>query len=140
MASTPYQTTDTIAPTGVYHIQVPVFAASAITNADELTDWIPGHYFTIEKVEFVCVTPITTGGKTATMKPYIDGVVVPGTATAVAGTKAKGVVTTAYVASGTPLIGTPTSKVKLTASAVTAFVEGAGYWNVTIRRIDGRPA
>jgi len=135
--STPYQFVSSDDQPGVYSHQVPVFAASAIANADELTDFIPGHNFEVIKVEFVCVTPITTAAKTATLTPYIDAVAVPGVATAVAGTKAKGVVSTAYVASGAKLYGSATSKLKLTASAVTAFVEGAGYWNVTLRNLGG---
>lgn len=135
--STPYQTIVNDDQPGMYVMTVPVFAASAITNADELTDFIPGHPFEITGIEFVCVTAITTGAKTAILKPYIDGVVVPGTATAVAGTKAKGVVSTAFVASGSKLYGTATSKLKLTASSVTAFTEGAGYWAVHIRNLGG---
>ena len=129
--STPYVTTITPGQVDYYEVTIPVFAASAIANADELTDWIPGHNFEILGIDFVCVTAITTGSKTATIKPYIDTVVVPGTATAVAGTKAKGVVSTAFRCDPTTrLYGSATSKVKLTASAVTAFTEGAGYWVV----------
>jgi hypothetical protein len=135
--STPYQTVISDDQPGMYVMTVPVFAASAIANADELTDFIPGHPFEITGIEFVCVTPITTAAKTALLKPYIDGTVVPGTATAVAGAIAKGVVKTAFVASGAKLYGSATSKIKLTASSVTAFVEGAGYWAVHIRNLGG---
>lgn len=137
MSSTPYQTVAYDDQPGMYVMTVPVFAASAIANGDELTDFIPGHPFEVTGIEFVCVTPITTAAKTATLKPYIDGTVVPGTATAVAGTKAKGSVSTAFVASGSKLYGSATSKLKLTASSVTAFVEGAGYWAVHIRNLGG---
>lgn len=137
MAGTPQVVTQVITDPNYYSIQVPVFAATAITNGNELTDFVPGHPFEVMKVEFVAITPITTAAKTATMKPYIDGVVVPGTATAVAGTIAKGVVKTAYVASGVKLYGSSTSKLVLTASAVTAFAEGAGFWNVTLRDLGG---
>lgn len=140
MASTPYATTINDDQPGAYSVSIPVFAASAITNGDELTDWVPGHPFEVLGVEFVCVTPITTAAKTATIKPYIDGTVVPGTATAVAGTKAKGVVTTAFVASGSKLYGSATSKIKLTASSVTAFVEGAGFWVLKLRNLGGASA
>lgn len=135
--STPYQTVINDDQPGMYVMNVPVFAAAAIANADELTDFIPGHPFEVTGIEFVCITPITTAAKTAILKPFIDGVAVPGTATAVAGAKAKGVVSTAFVASGAKLYGTATSKLKLTASAVTAFVEGAGYWAVHIRNLGG---
>jgi len=137
MASTPYavSVSQALAP-DIIPITIPVFAASAITNADELTDYIPGFNFEVVAIQFVCVTAITTGSKTVTINPYIDAVIVPGTATAVAGTKAKGVVSTAWTATpGTKLYGSATSKLKLTCSSVTAFTEGAGYWVVQIRNI-----
>ena len=139
MANTPYVTTVNDDQPGAYAMQVPVFAASAIANADELTSLKVGHPFEVLGIEFVCVTPITTAAKTATIKPYISGTVVPGTATAVAGTKAKGVVTVAFVASGAKLQGTATDTLSLTCSAVTAFTEGAGYWNVRLRNLGGNP-
>lgn len=137
MASTPYQTIGYDDQPGLYSIQVPVFAAAAITNGNELTDYIPGHPFEVVGVEFVTVTPITTGSKTAICKPYIGSTVVPGVATAVAGTKAKGVVSVAFAASGDKLFGGPTDKLSLTCSSVTAFAEGAGYWNVRLRNLGG---
>lgn len=138
MAGTPQVVTKNITQPGHNTITVPVFAASAIANADELTDYIPGFPFEVEKVDFVTVTPITTGSKTATLTPYIDGVAVPGTLTALAGAQAKGVVANVFKQNiyNIPQ-GTATSKLKLTASAVTAFTEGAGYWLVTLRDLGG---
>jgi len=135
MPSTPYASSGVNRFPGAYMLTVPVFAASAITNADELTDFVPGHAFKVLSVDFVTVTPITTAAKTATVTPYIDGTAVPGVVLTVAGTKAKGVVTSSTAAT-TPLLGTATSKLKLTASAVTAFVEGAGYFVVHIQNMD----
>lgn len=139
MANTPYVNTINDDQPGGYEIQVPVFACTAIANADELTNLKIGHPFEVLGIDFVCVTPITTSGKTATIKPYISGTVVPGTATAVAGTKAKGVVTVAFQASGAKLQGSATDTLSLTCSAVTAFAEGAGYWNVRLRNLGGSP-
>ena len=135
MPSTPYAVSVNIGSSpDVVPVSIPVFAASAIANADELTDYIPGFNFEIVGVDFVCVTPITTAAKTATITPYIDAVAVPGCTLVVAGTKAKGVVT--YGSAPTAKVyGGPTSKIKLTASAVTAFVEGAGYLVLKIRNI-----
>jgi len=138
MAGTPQVVTKNLTQPGHNTITVPVFAASAIANADELTDYIPGFPFEVEKVDFVTVTPITTGGKTATLTPYIDGVAVPGTLTALAGAQAKGVVANVFKQNAYNIPqGTATSKLKLTASAVTAFTEGAGYWLVTLRDLGG---
>ena len=137
MASTPYVVNVSVGNTpDIIPITIPVFAASAIANADELTDWVPGFNFEVVDIKFVAVTPITTAAKTATINPYIDTVVVPGTATAVAGAKAKGVVSQAWAYNpANRLFGSTTSKLKLTCSAVTAFVEGAGYWVVQIRNL-----
>ena len=135
MSSTPYQTTVGVANPDIFFVTIPVFAASAITNADELIDYIPGFNFQVVKIDFVTVTPITTSGKTATINPKIDGTVVPGTATALAGTQAKGVVANVWTSSTTPTYGGPTSKLKITASSVTAFTEGAGYFLVQLHNI-----
>ena len=136
MPSTPYvNTIQNAGGTDLSIFQIPVFAASAITNADEITDNVFGSNFQVIKIDFVCVTPITTGSKTATITPYIDGVAVPGTVTPLAGTKAKGVVTNVFTASLSATYGSNVSKFRLTASAVTAFTEGAGYFNVYLRNI-----
>jgi hypothetical protein len=138
MAGTPQVVTKNLTQPGHHSMQVIVFAASAIANADELTDYIPGYPFEVEKIDFVTVTPITTAAKTATLTPYIDGVAIPGTITALAGTKAKGVVTNVFQNNVyNRMEGTATSKLKLTASAVTAFAEGAGYWSVVLRDLGG---
>lgn len=133
MAGTPQVVSQIIKEPYYQTITVPVFAASAIANADELTDYVFGFPYEIIKIDFVAVTPITTSAKTATITPYIDGVAVPGTVTALAGTVAKGVVKNVFTATGLPTYGTSASKFKLTASAVTAFAEGAGYFVITFR-------
>ncbi|MEN6337357.1 MAG: hypothetical protein ABFE01_24135 [Phycisphaerales bacterium] len=135
MASTPYATSviQGSAP-NVVPITIPIYAMSAIVAGDELTDWVPGFNFEIVGLDFVCVTPITTAAKAATITPYIDAVAVPGCAVTVSGTKAKGVVT----AGSTPtsrVFGNAASKIKLTGSAVTTFSEGAGYLLLKIRNI-----
>lgn len=133
MAGTPQVVSQVIKEPYYQTMTVPVFACSAITNADELTDFVFGFPYEISKIDFVTVTAITTDSKTATITPYIDGVAVPGTVTALAGTKAKGVVTNVFTATGLPTYGSSTSKFKLTASSVTAFAEGAGYFVITLR-------
>ena len=133
--STPYATNVSVgsAP-DVIPVTIPIFAMSAIVNGDELTDYIPGFNFEIVGIDHVTVTPITTAAKTALITPTIDAVAVPGCTLTVAGTKAKGVVTYG-VAPTAKLYGTATSKIKITASAVTAFVEGAGYFVLKLRNV-----
>lgn len=142
MPSTPYAVSVGVAAyPDIIPITIPVFAASAITNADELITYTPGFNFEVVKIDFVCVTPITTAAKTATINPKIGSTVIPGTAVALAGTKAKGVVTNVWSSSfqldpkATRTFGGPTDTLSITASAVTAFVEGAGYFLVQIRNI-----
>ena len=133
MAGTPQIVSQVIKEPYYQTMTVPVFAASAIANADELTDYIFGFPYEVIKIDFVAVTPITTAAKTATLTPYIDGVAVPGTVTALAGAVAKGVVKNVFTATGLPTYGTSVSKFKLTGSSVTAFAEGAGYFVITFR-------
>jgi hypothetical protein len=138
MAGTPQVVTKAITQPGHNTFTVAVFAASAIANADEITDFIPGFPFEVEKIDFHTITPITTGGKTATLTPYIDGVAIPGTVTALAGAQAKGVIAPIFRNNVyNRLEGTATSKLKLTGSAVTAFTEGAGEWIITLRDLGG---
>lgn len=136
MASTPYQTSvsQTVLPT-VIPVTIPVFACSAITNADELTSYTPGFNFEVVKIDFVTVTPITTTGKTATFTPKIGSTAIPGTSTALAGAQAKGAVVNVWTPSSAKTYGKATDTLSLTASAVTAFAEGAGYFVVQLRNI-----
>lgn len=142
MASTPYATSVGVgAYPDIVTFTIPVFAASAITNADELTTYLPGFNFEIIKIDWVTVTPITTAAKTATFTPKIGSTAIPGTSVALAGTQAKGVVKNVWTTASalTPgsvrTFGGPTDTLSLTASAVTAFAEGAGYFVVQLRNI-----
>ena len=54
--ATPYQTIINDDQPGAYTMLVPVYAAAAIANGDELTDFIPGHPFEVTSIEFVTVT------------------------------------------------------------------------------------
>jgi len=141
MASTPYATSVGVASyPDIIPITIPVFACSAIANADELTTYTPGFNFEVIKIDFVCVTPITTAAKTATITPKISTVAITnGTTTPLAGTKAKGVVSNVWLQNQVPgaahIYGSPTDTLSITASAVTAFVEGAGYFLVQIRNV-----
>lgn len=137
MAGTPQVNTQVITDPGFFPLTIPVYAASAIAAADELTSLVIGGPYELLKVDFVTVTPITTAGKTATITPKIDGVAVPGTTTPLAGTQAKGAVVNVFKASGVKVFGSAVSTLSLTASAVTPFLEGAGYFVATLRDLGG---
>jgi hypothetical protein len=135
MSSTPYQTAVSVGvPPTIIPVTVPVFACSAIANADELTTYTPGFNFEVVKIDWVTVTPVTTAAKTATINPKIGSTVIPGTATPLAGTQAKGATVPIWTPTG-HTYGKTTDTISLTASAVTAFVEGAGYFIIQIRNI-----
>ena len=136
MSSTPYAVSVglNVAP-DIIPVTIPIFAMTAVTTVtNELVDYIPGFNFEVVGLNFVCVTPITTGSKAVTITPTIDSVAVPGCSLTISGTKAKGVVTTG-VAPTSKLYGNPTSKLNLVSSAMTAFAEGAGYLVLNLRNI-----
>lgn len=137
MPSTPYANTASVGVSpDVDILTIPIFACSAIANADELAAYTIGTNFEILKIDFICVTPITTAAKTATLTPYIGSTAIPGTVTALAGTKTKGSVTNLFTAStSSKLYGAVTDTFKITGSGVTAFVEGAGYLLVQYRNL-----
>jgi hypothetical protein len=135
MASTPYPTNVSVAAyPDIIPVTIPVFAASAIANADELVAYTPGFNFEVVKVSFVTVTPITTGAKTATINPKIGSTAIPGVSVALAGAQAKGVTVDVWTPTG-HTYGKATDTLGLTASAVTAFVEGAGYFLIQLRNV-----
>jgi hypothetical protein len=99
---------------------------STLSNA-AVNHWTPGHKGRITKVTWVTYAPATTAAKLATITPSIDGVDVTGgvlaLTTVAANTLNKELAGTAITANNA---FTATSTITLTASAVTAFVEGSG--------------
>lgn len=120
--------------TGVVVLGFPVDLAD-VTAADVVTSFKPGVAGTLEDVQWVQRTAVTTGSKAATITPYIDGVAVTGgvlSLTSAACTPLGKVVAASQVTAGNTL--NMNSKLTFTASAVTAFVEGKGNIYVRIRR------
>lgn len=118
----------------VIHIPFIIPAMSAIANGDLVTDFQPGVDGTIEHLSWVQTTPVTTGSKTATINLEIGSTNLTGgvlTLTSAACTP-MGKVIEATAITGANTI-TKASKISLEASAVTAFVEGAGYFLMRVR-------
>jgi len=136
-ASTPYQFVSADDQPGGHSINITVPAMSAISAATLVTDYVPGYPFEILGVDFLVTTAVTTGSKGATITPQVDGVNVPGASLVLAGTYALGAFVAGTSASGTKVYGTASSKIRLVGSAVTAFTEGAGQYNIRLRALGG---
>lgn len=115
-------------------ITFPIPALSALTNADIVTNIQPGVEGTIEYMEFVTFAPVTTAAKTATIKAAVNGTAVTGgdlVVTSALATPMGKVISSAFPTAGNVL--TRESTLSLTASSVTAFVEGSGSILVYVR-------
>lgn len=112
-------------------------ALAGLTNADVLTSFVPGFKFAIEKVMFAVQAAVTTAAKLATITPKIDAVAITGGVLALtsANCTPKGKVLTGTTVTGAndDNLGSDTSSITLTASAVTAFVEGDGELIIILR-------
>ena len=112
-------------------------ALAGLTNADILTSFVPGFKFAIEKVMFAVQAAVTTAAKLATITPKIDAVAITGGVLALtsANCTPKGAVLTGTTVTGAndDNLGSDTSAITLTASAVTAFVEGDGELIIILR-------
>jgi len=124
---------------GFYRPAAPIVIrrdADAIANGDLLTDYPLDFYGRVRGHKVICDEAITTAGKTATLGAEIGAVAVGGMATALAGTKALGEVTslTAPTGGGTDVFK-PGDTLSMVASSVTAFVEGAVTYIVELEEL-----
>jgi hypothetical protein len=102
---------------------------SAITAAMNIvTAYTPGFVGSIQKVSFVMAAPVTTAAKAMTISPFIDAVQVTGGVLSLTsalctpyGADIEGTAVTALNTFGAA------DTITIKASAVTAFVEGAGF-------------
>jgi len=112
-------------------------ALAGLTNADVLTSFVPGFKFAIEKVMFAVQAAVTTAAKLATITTKVDAVAITGGVLALtsANCTPKGKVLTGTTVTGAndDNLGSDTSSITLTASAVTAFVEGDGELIIILR-------
>jgi len=136
--STPYQIVDPVRRPGVYAVPF-LFQNSAIAAGDILVDFVPGHNFKLVGTSATASTVASTASKAATITPKVDGNTVVGgvlaLTTAALATLGAQVAGSAIADQNMP-IGTPTSKIRLTASSVTTFVEGATMIYLFIQNLD----
>ena len=115
-------------------VTIPIPALASLTNADIVTSIQPGIEGTIEYLEFVTFTPVSTAAKTATVKAAVNGTAVTGgdlVITSALATPMGKVISSAFPTAGNTI--TRDSLISLTASSVTAFVEGSGAIIMYIR-------
>lgn len=115
-------------------IQVPATLVSIGGAVDVVTAMSPGLDGVLEYIEFVTTAPVTTAAKLATVSPFINAVAVTGGAVALTSAAVtplgKVVVGSAITANN---VITYKDTLSLKATAVTAFAEGAGFFNIRIR-------
>jgi len=117
----------------VAYLHLPILLAG-VTAADVLTGFRPGVSGTIEDVQFIVTTAVTTAGDGATLNLEIGTTNVTGGNVVL--TSANSTPLGAVIA-GTAITGnntlTPESLLSVEASSVTAFAEGAGLLVIRIR-------
>lgn len=123
-------------------------AGAAVTNisfftnliditAATLVNYVPGFAFQITGFSFTVSKAATTGSKLATVTPYIAGTITTGGVLALTSANCTPVGTnTAATAITAANTGTAAQAITLVGSAVTAFVEGTGWFNLKIVNLD----
>ncbi len=113
-------------------ISIPIPAMSGVTDADLVTQIIPGYAGRIYGLEFVCTTAVTTGAKTTTLNAEI-GAVNCGGSLVVAGAYAVGAKQRADISAVNTF--TATDAISIEATSTTPFIEGAGVLLIYIDKI-----
>lgn len=112
------------------------FRAAAITGNVLLFTYTPGYKFKIIRISAAIVDAITTGAKAATLTTAIAGVPTTGGIVALAGAYALGVEQASSAAVTALNTGTNANAITVTASAVTAFIEGGFMLNIELQNMD----
>lgn len=110
---------------------------ATLTDADQLTTYVPGFKFKINKVDFRVHIPVTTAAKASTINLEIGTTDLTGGVVALTSancaTRGVGVAGSAVTAANT---GTSADSFSIEASSTTAFVEGSGWLLVGIQNMD----
>lgn len=121
---------------GVTTVCLPIIL-SKVSAADVLTDYTPGYKFKVLGVSFAVTSPVTTGGKGATLNLEIGSTNVTGGAIALtsanSGTLGAVIAGSSVTAANT---GTATDTLSVEASSVTAFTEGEGVLLIKLQNMD----
>jgi len=118
------------------------YALADISATDILVDYVVPCGFKLIDIRAIVTKAATTGSKAATLTAKIDGTAVTGATLALTsanctpiGTVLTGTATD-VLAGGNNIAYNPGSKIKITASSVTAFVEGAITIVLTLQSLD----
>ena len=117
---------------GKYHVMFYVNLAT-LTDADQITAWIPGHKGRIIDTRFITHIPVTTGSKASTLNWEIGTVNITGGVLALTSancTPRGAVVESTAVTALNAFLATDT--ISLEASSTTAFAEGTGWLDLEI--------
>lgn len=108
-----------------------------IAAADLLTGYTPGYRFALLGVAAAVEKPASTAAKAATLTPKISGVAVTGGVLALtsANMTPQGAVLNGTAVTGAN-VGSATSTISITGSAVTAFVEGSAWIMLKVQNLD----
>lgn len=123
---------------GVGIITIPLFVNLVdVAAADLLTTYTPGYKFKILSVDFAVEKAVTTAAKAATLTPKITGVAVTGGVLSLtsAACTPQGKVVNGSAVTGLNT-GTNSDTISITGSAVTAFIEGAGWILIRVQNMD----
>ena len=140
MASTPYVSTKRVSQAGIYTLNFNTPLAS-LAAADFVTEYTIPHAFKVIDIRSMPTVAATTAAKAATLTVKIDGVAVPGASLAMttANQTPIGKVTTASATDQKPNglnYGAAGSKISVTGSSVTAFIEGSSTISITLQNLE----
>lgn len=112
------------------------FRAAAITGNVLLYTYTPGFKFKILRISASCVDAVTTGAKAATLTTAINAVNTTGGVVVLAGAYALGAEQASSAAITAANTGTSAHAITVTASSVTAFVEGGFMLHFEMQNMD----
>jgi len=141
MANTPATSTSNVGNGRIVPLAFPFLNAS-LANGDIVVDYVVPFPFKLVELKSVCTAAVTTGSKAATITPKIDGVAVTGCSLAMTSANQTPIgavlssTATDVLAGGNNIAYAAGSKLKLTASSVTAFAEGSTVFHVLLQSLE----
>lgn len=141
MANTP-STSSTAAGNGGLQFLNFAYALADISAADVLTDFVVPSGFKLVDIRAAVTKAATTAAKAATLTAKIDGTAVPGAVLALTSAnctpqgKVLSATATDVLSGGANIAYGAGSKITVTASSVTAFVEGSITLTLTLQSLD----
>lgn len=117
------------------------YALAALSATDILKDFVVPFPFKLVDIRVVPTTVATTGSKAATLTAKIDGTAVTGASVALTSTNMGTIgvyqtgTATDVLSGGNNIAYSPGSKITVTGSSVTAFIEGQATMTITLKSL-----